>query len=238
MKLRLVAAAIAASALAAPVSAHGATLTASVKKPCYGTADAVPLRGAGYTPGSSVRLARDGVGFPKPVPADAAGGFSILARLSTIREGTAQTVFSATDTANAAITANSAFLRVSATTIRVRPANAAPTALRRIRANGFTTGKTLYMHVVRGGRSRNVRVGRLKGACKAVTARRRFFRRNFRTGQYRLQFDTFRRYRRTRVQKVVLPLRVVRTFRPASASATSSGSGAAVVGDSGFGAAR
>lgn len=218
MKLRLAAAVVAASALAAPASAQGASLKAGTSKPCYGTADAVPLRGAGYTPASPVRLTRDGLAFPKPITPDAAGGFSVLARVGVIPEGKRSTLFSATDTTDAAITANSAPVRVSATTVRVRPANAAPTTPRRIRANGFTTGRTLYMHVVRGGRSRNVRVGRLKGACKAVSARRRFFRANFRTGTYRLQFDTFRRYRSSRIQKVVFPLRVVRTFRPASIS--------------------
>ena len=65
--------------------------------------------------------------------------------------------------------------------------------------------------MVRGGRSRNVRVGRLRGACNALTASRRFFRRrDFRFGQYRLQFDTFRRYRASRPQKVVFPLTVRR----------------------------
>ena len=218
MNPRLAVAAIAAGALAAPGSAQGATLTAKVTKPCYGTADSVPLVGAGYTPGSKVRLAREGLPFPQPITPNAAGGFAIRARLSTIPEGKTQTVFSATETTNAAIAANSAPVRVSATTVRIRPANAAPTALRRIRANGFTRGKTLYMHVVRNRRSRNVRVGRLKGACNAVTARRRFLRRNFRTGRYRLQFDAFRRYQRSRAQKVVFPLRVVRNSRTASTS--------------------
>ena len=238
MKSRLVVVAVAASALAAPVSAQGATLTANVTKPCYGTADSVPLVGAGYTAGSDVRLARDGTAFPRPVPPDAAGGFSILARLATIPRGKTQTVFSATDIANPALTASTAPVRVSATTVFVRPARAAPTALRRIRANGFTTGKTLYMHVARNGRARNVRVGRLKGACRGVSAKRRVFRRNFRTGTYRLQFDTFRRYKSSRIQKVVFPLRVIRTFRSSKAASSSAGSGLAVVGNAGLGTAR
>lgn len=240
MNRRLAAAVVTASALAAPVSAQGATLSANVTKACYGTADAVPLVGAGYIPGSSVRLTRDGLAFPKPITPDAAGGFAIIARLATVPMGKTQTTFAATDTADAAVTASSAPIRVSATTIRIRPANASPVALRRIRANGFTTGKTLYMHVVRGGKSRDVQVGRLKGTCRGVTAKRRFFRRNYSTGQYLLQFDTFRRFRRSRVQKVTFPLRVVRTFRPAAAGATSTapGSATATVGRSGLGVAR
>ena len=61
-------------------------------------------------------------------------------------------------------------------------------------ARGFTTGPTLWAHVVRGNTRRNVKLGAVKGACGGLKARKRLLPRNAPVGVYTLQFDTFRRY--------------------------------------------
>ena len=66
--------------------------------------------------------------------------------------------------------------------------------MRRIRARGFTEGRTLYAHVRRNGRGKNFRLGRLKGPCGMKSVRKRLFRARAKIGVYRVQFDTRRRY--------------------------------------------
>jgi hypothetical protein len=64
----------------------------------------------------------------------------------------------------------------------------------RINARGFTTGNTLWAHVIKGKRKRHIRLGKLRGACGKLETRRRLLRRNAAFGVHRIQFDTFRRY--------------------------------------------
>jgi hypothetical protein len=93
---------------------------------------------------------------------------------------------------------------VSEATVRIRPATGRPARLRRIAAVGLTTGRTLWAHVVRmssGRILRNVRIGRLRGACHGLRARRRLFRGNPPAGRYLIQFDTRRTYRRNVPQR-------------------------------------
>ena len=72
----------------------------------------------------------------------------------------------------------------------------------RISARGFFGGSTLYAHVVRrgkhGGRRAHMRIGRVKGDCMKVHARKRLFSAAPRPGRYLVQFDTFRRYKAAR----------------------------------------
>ena len=104
----------------------------------------------------------------------------------------------------------------------VTPGSGRASRRRRIRATGFTTGRTLYAHIRRGGRTRrNVRVGRLRGACRSVSARRRLLR-GLRPGTYRVQFDVARRYKRTRRQRVLFNVSIFRTFSSARAGAAAS----------------
>ena len=83
----------------------------------------------------------------------------------------------------------------------------------RIRAQGFTTGSTLWAHVIHKRSKRHLRIGQLKGACKDLRARRRLMRRNAAFGLHRIQFDTFRRYRAKRPVKTTFTIRVVRGAR-------------------------
>ncbi len=92
----------------------------------------------------------------------------------------------------------------------------------RVRARGFTTGKTLYAHVRKGRYRRNIKLGRLRGACRTLSVRKRFFGRRPPTGRYLVQFDTRRRFSRKTKVGLRTYVRVYRRVRFNSASASAS----------------
>ena len=93
---------------------------------------------------------------------------------------------------------------VIAPSVNIRPADLDVGLRARIGANGFATGKTLYAHIFRtadkdgkrltGQKPRNLRIGRLKGRCGKLLARKKLFSKRAPLGDYTIQFDTFRRY--------------------------------------------
>jgi hypothetical protein len=192
--MKLCLAALAATMLLATgaTTASAATMTPSPAKSCYRTDEAVNLKGAGFTPNNQVSISRDGMVFPEKLTTSPAGEF---VGALTLRQGTGQSKrrYMATDVANPALTASLSLL-VSAVEVKVRPDTGTPGKLLRIGARGFTTGKTLYAHIVRKGRSRNERIGRLTGPCSKLVARKRLFTKKTKVGSYRVQFDTKRRY--------------------------------------------
>jgi hypothetical protein len=117
-------------------------------------------------------------------------------------------------------------LLVTATDVELEPEGGAPHRLLTISARGFFgDGGRLYAHIVRAGkragRARNTRIGRLTGPCKVLKAKRRLFFRDTAPGRYRVQFDTFRRYRASRRVKTVFVVTVFRTAGTARASGLS-----------------
>jgi len=212
---------LALAACALPASAQAATLAPG--KPCFGDGDPITIGGTGYTPGAQVSVAADGRQFNGALTSSATG--TIAGRLlpfAVASSRTQQSVFTATDTANPAnvgqTTVTRAQLRVTVT-----PANASPRSRRRVRARGFTAGPTLYRHITRGRSVSNARVAKLKGACREASVRTRLFRRNARSGTYRVQFDTQRRYSSRTVQRVRFRVQVFRTVRSSAASAATRG---------------
>ena len=103
--------------------------------------------------------------------------------------------------------------------VSVKPQGGNPARRRRIAARGFTEGKTLYVHVRRGGRGKNIRLGRLKRPCGTKKLRKRIFKRTAKTGTYKVQFDTRRRYTSKAFPKVTFRVQIFRVFRPSIASA-------------------
>jgi hypothetical protein len=207
---RSLAVAVALATLAAPSAAHAASLTTKPAKPCYRSGETVHFLGAGFTPSSSANLSRDGV-FVSPIPTDASGQFD--AGLKLLQDtGRQDRTYTATDGGTAGLSA-SVPVTVSAVGIGLAP-NGGPVSRRfRIRARGFTTGKTLWAHVVHKRSKRLLKIGRLTGACHNLQARRRLLSRNARFGRYRIQFDTFRRYKATRKVKRFFTINVVRGGR-------------------------
>jgi hypothetical protein len=187
-------------ALAAPAAASAATITVEPVDPCYREQQTVFLTAQGYTPSGFVDFTRDGRLIER-LQADASGNFSGNLRLLGLLAGQRRLTYVATDVADPSIKAQ-VTLVVTATDVRVSPTSGAPP--RRIRARGFFGGRTLWAHVFRVGRGarasavRTVRIGRVRGACRTTTATRRLFPRGVAPGRYRVQFDTFRRYRAKR----------------------------------------
>jgi hypothetical protein len=174
-----------------PGAAHAAALAVSPVKPCYRSGEQVGLAGSGYTPNGGVNIASDG----SPLGTAMADGTGVFSGRLTVAVPSGERVrsYTATDQTNGANTATIP-LRVSAFSINVRPSRFVPGALFRIRARGFTTGSRLYVHIVRGRTKRNIALGRLRGACRTLSVRKRMFARGSAFGTYTVQFDTRRRY--------------------------------------------
>lgn len=227
----LVAGLVLAGALGAmPAAAQAATLETKPSKRCYGTGDAVGLAGKGFKRSGAVNIRRDGKLLNRsrrkvvPIRTGPAGGFAIEATAPGLARAVRVSTYTAIDRSNSRVRA-SARVRLSDLRVRFAPEDAAATRPRKIFARGFTArGRALYGHVVRKGRVRTFRVGRLKGRCKRASATRRLFGRKAARGTYTVQFDAFERYSRRRLQKVRYTIRV----RGGASSAA-----AAVVGISG-----
>jgi len=197
-------------ALAAPAVAQGADI--QVDRSCYLEDDRsrVTLSGAGFTPGATYEVLLDGVvlpggkgqvdstgavagAFAAPALADARPEQSFVLG---VREGT-----------------TTVSTRFSVTTFLAdfRPAAGDPRSLKvRYSAYGFglvqadplaPVDPDLYVHYIPprgGGKARTFRLGATKGPCGRIsrTRLRRLFPFAPRQGQWKLQFDTNRRYRR------------------------------------------
>ncbi len=149
---------------------------------------------------------------------DVGGAFNGTLRLGQ-RNGKRTSTYTATDTSNPTLTA-SAQIVVSEVDVRLRPGSGAPGRRIMIGAVGFTEGKTLWAHIVRGNSVRHLKIGTLKRACHKLRSRRRLLRSGAALGVYTVQFDAFRRYRERRPQSVGFTITVRRVAEPSAASAT------------------
>ena len=221
MKLRLTMLAVLATALTVPAAASAATLEVVPRLPCYGSGHSVNLLGAGFSPNlvSGIAVTKDGASIGS-LSTDATGAFNGALRLGQ-RNGKRTSTYTATDTSNPTLTASTQ-ITVSEVDVGLRPRSGAPGRGVRIKAVGFTAGgDRLYAHVVRGRSKRNLRLGRLKGACKTLTTRRRLLPNNAPVGVYSVQFDAFRKYRERRAQSVGFTITVRRVVQPAAAASAS-----------------
>jgi hypothetical protein len=226
MKLPVAFVAATAVALVAASAAQAATLRVDPAKPCYRETQTVFLPGSGFTPGARVDFSRDGspLTVDPPIVADPSGGIHATLTLPGLLEGQRRLMYLATDSANPANTAEVTPL-VTATDVQMSPQEGRPERLLTIDARGFFGGRQLYAHVVRTGRgaraaaARTLRIGRVRGACKKVRAKRHLFSANVAAGTYRVQFDTYRRYKRSRGIKSTFRVSIVRASRPAAAPA-------------------
>ncbi len=220
MKLRLaLLTAVAAALAASPAEA----VVLGANKLCYREADPtdpVVFAGGPFTPGGFVSVFRDGLPVGE-LKATAAGIVSGILTRPPIIDPARQRPFTvvATDQRNPALTGSVTRL-VSQLDVTVRPSGGRPATRRRITARGFTTGGSLYAHVVRRGRARNVRIGRLAGPCGTLTTRKRIFRSRTRNGTYRVQFDTSRSYARSTYPRLAFRVRIFTILRPRASAAS------------------
>jgi hypothetical protein len=169
--------------------------------PCYRELSTVHLLADGFTPGGMIAITRDGQLLDEPIQADSAGSIAPTLTLPGFVRGEQLRTYVATDQGNPALTAQVSVL-VTATSVSLQPQSGPPSRPLRISARGFFGGRTLFAHVVRrgkhAGRAHNMRVGRVRGDCRKVHARKRLFERGTEAGSYLVQFDTFRRYKARR----------------------------------------
>jgi hypothetical protein len=231
MKLVVAALATATAALAGPSVAEAAMIRADPDQPCYREQEELLLPGEGFTPNTQVDFSRDGMPLKlrddRPIVSDPAGAIGPILTLPERLKGQRRYKYLATDTADPTNTATLDLL-VTATRVDIGPAQGRPERPFRIRARGFFGGgKRLWAHIVRrgSGRARNIKVGRIKGACKKVKAKRRLFERGAASGTYRVQFDTFKRYHKKRAIQSVYTLRISRRSVPAAAQGASAWNG-------------
>lgn len=223
MKLRL---AISLTALLAVGTAASAAQAASLQvtpsQPCYPAGSELQMVGTGYTPNGAVNITSDGTPIGN-ASTDFTGAFGVELTVG-LAAGVNDKVktYAATDQVNPSITA-SVPLRITATDVVVSPKSGKPGRRFRIRARGFFTGPRLYAHVRKGRRYRkNVKIGRLKGACHKLRARKRLIKRGGGTGTYRIQFDTKRRYSSKTAVRVRYQVVVFRTFKSSNGASVAS----------------
>jgi hypothetical protein len=217
MRPLVAAVAIAIVAFAAPAAASAATLAVEPANPCYREGQTVFLMAQGYTPNGFVDFTRDGR-LVERLQADASGAISGNLTLPGLVTGQRNLTYVGQDVSDPARRAEVSLL-ASATDVRVQPESGAPNRLLRINGRGFFgRNRVVYAHVVRrrqgadssARRARTIRIGRVRGACRRIQARRRLFGRNPRPGAYRVQFDLFREYKpRRRVEYDNLFVRIL-----------------------------
>jgi hypothetical protein len=206
-----------ALALTVPAAAQAApSLTAD--RSCYGPGEPIQLTGAGFTPSGPVALSVDGQQLGTG-DADPAGGFVFRDEAPVLAAKQRTYSFTATDQTNLALTASAPVL-VTALDVDISPKRGVPGRKWRIQARGFTRGKTLWAHLKRGKKKRNVKLGRLKGACGVLNVKKRLFASDAPTGVYDVRIDTKRKYSTTARPQVFFPVTIFRTIRPAAVSAS------------------
>lgn len=220
MSLRTALPLAAAAALAVAAPAQAATLVGD--QACYQENEPVNVTGTGYTPNGVVNFSRDNQAFGT-LTADAAGnikGAGAAPRISPAKQRAF--TLEARDATNPALVAN---ITPQATRfgVTVKPRSGNPARTRRIKARGFTEGRTLYVHVRRKGRGKNIKLGKLKRPCGTKSVRKRIFKRGAKTGLYTVQFDTRRRYSSKAFPKVTFKVTVFKTFKPSIATGSAFG---------------
>ena len=161
-----------ALALLLPAAAEAAVL--APLKPCYisppdGTPESVALHGAGFTPGSSVDIAVDGVPVEQNVFVEADGSFGGNGGgVPAPRQARGQRPFTVT-VAERGNPANivSASSQVVALGVRVSPSDVRPRRRVRFSGAGFTGPGPVFGHYARRGRlRRTVRLARPAGTVR------------------------------------------------------------------------
>jgi hypothetical protein len=181
------------AALGAPAAAQGATLTAQGS--CFASTAAVPVTGAGFTPGSTVNIKGDSI-F-ESVTADAAGNLAAAVNVPLVRGSTPKTLtITAEEVQNPANKATLSFPVVAEPFVVDASLNGNPRSTVRWRFAGFKTGEPIYGHFRFGGRTiRNYRFGVAKGVCGTLSVRaRRLPVARLRYGKWTLKFDQSRSY--------------------------------------------
>jgi hypothetical protein len=188
---------IVVGALALPQAAQAMELTPL--KPCFVSVDEetrepVPVEGSGFTPGSLVDVALDGV-VVQTVQVLPEGTVSGRVPAPHQQRGEREFVLTLTERDRPETTVSTSS-RVTALSLRMVPREASPRRRVRFIGRGFTDDQPVYGHYVRRGELRKtVRFGRPWGPCGRFSVKRRQIPvRRPRVGRWTLQADHQREY--------------------------------------------
>jgi hypothetical protein len=213
-----------AALLLLPGAAQAASLTPI--KACYVTStdevsgvirrEPVEFGGSGFTPSGLVDIAVDGA-VQRTVQADAAGNLPAQTLEAPYRrKGQREFRLTATDQANPANTIE-AVSSVTAFDVSINPSTAAPSSRVRFTGRGFTQPATVYGHYLfRGHVRKTVKLSKLPTTpCGTFKVKRRQIPvKKPRLGQWTLQIDQEKKYRRSPERGAIkVIIRVQRVFK-------------------------
>lgn len=199
--LLLVTTALAAAAAAAPASAA----SIDVDRSCYNERAPMEVSGRGFTPGTSWTVTTTGLTGTGIVDSDGTFRSPGAPAPVVLRKTTRPTRFTLSASVGGRRIATRR-IRVVNLLVTLGSTNGRPTGRTRWQFSGFDRGKSVYLHVRRGGRTiRTVRMGRADRSCGrlSVLARRLPGIRSsrIRPGTYRFAIDSRKKYSsRTRPQ--------------------------------------
>lgn len=204
----------------APAIAAGATPTVSVNQRCYANARsnaAMTISGAGWTAGDTVQIS----GAEEPITATVApdGTFTAPALAPSgnfgLRQESKALSVTETDATTgqpvSGATAQVSFL-VTDLALSVSPQNAPFNRKVTFRFSGFTAGRPIYAHYLRGRRVvARQRFGTASGPCGLLKKRTLQYPGGHPGARrYTVQFDGAQHYNRHTLPRIVVPLTVIR----------------------------
>ncbi len=209
--------ALAAALLAAPAPA--ATVTTLPCNVDVGVQRSVPIRGAGFTPGGTVRLsyvhpALTAPNFATSAPVDGAGNFGVTAFPAPFNSfRTREQSFGLTaEDPNPALNTGTTFRQVRYG-VSVFPSSGRPSRRVRYTARGFAPGRNVYAHFRFAGRTRrNVKIGNPVAPCGKKSRRMRLIPARSRVGTWTVYFDQRRSFSRSTRPQFRSSITVRRTF--------------------------
>jgi hypothetical protein len=199
---------------AVPPAAQGAAITVPECARVLPAQKTIPISGTGFRPGGFVRVLDQAGQSLGSAVADPAGNFAdnfFGPTFPNPRSNQLTLQVSAVD--DQGVASPPVPLQVVKITATM-PDRARPTSRVRYRVFGFETGRRVYLHIRRGGRTRgSFRIANAKGACGIASRRMRYMPlRRYRTGTYDYYFQHTRRFDRS-APAVRLRISIVRRVR-------------------------
>jgi hypothetical protein len=190
------------AALAVPSAAQAAAITVPECARVLPAQRTIPVAGTGFTPGSSVQVtdAANQSNSLGTASTDAAGNFNDLFFGPTFPDAdTNQLTLNVSAVDSAGVASPPVPLQVVRITATL-PDRARPTSRVRYRVFGFETGKRVYLHIRRGGKTRGTfRISNANGPCGIASRRLRYMPlRRWSTGTYDYYFQHTRRFDRSK----------------------------------------
>jgi hypothetical protein len=203
-----------AAALIVPSSAQAAAITVPPCARVLPAQQTVPITGTGFTAGGFVRVLDAAGQSLGSATADAAGNFAANFFGPTFPNAdTNQLTLQVSAVDDQGVTSPPVPLQVVRITATI-PDKARPSSRVRYRVFGFETGRRVYLHIRRGGRTRGTfKISNANGPCGIASRRLKYMPlRRYSTGVYDYYFQHTKRFDRSE-PAVRLRISIVRRVR-------------------------